>query len=212
VLIRIRLVENVKLAREPDDFFPYVRIGAAGAGGNKHLNDPDLDRPNAFVASGDVFRGGLSTDTAVVKMAGEPVSFPVPMRPEFEFPSENEPEFLPGPQEEEEAAAAATAQAQAIASCKPYPNWWESVFGTIHDFLMDFFGRIVEAERLRCKPGPPPLQDPRHYSALSSFPPTSSFGGGGVNYHRNGSPIGDAVRHLQIFASGAVTLTPLSVE
>jgi hypothetical protein len=180
VLVRIKLIENVRLTREPDDFFRFVRVGAAGASAQGHSDSLDLDRLNNAIVSSDTF-SNLNTDANVVRVAGGP--FPVPMHPELEFLSNNEMGFDPAQNQD---------APQGVLNCNQYPNLLMKVFGTINDFIMDFFGTSAESRRILCSSYSRTRQDPQHYSTLSNFTPTSVDGG--ISYHRNGSPIGIMVR------------------
>jgi len=170
VLVRIKLIENVELAREPDDFFRFVRVGAAGASARVHSDSPGLDRINDAIVSSNTLPN-LNIDGDV---AEGPI--PVPMRPELEFMSDNEMGFDPAQNQD---------TPQGVLSCNQYPNLLARVFGTINDFIMDLFGRSAESRRILCSST---RQDPQHYSTLSNFTPTSV--NGGISYHRNGSPVG----------------------
>lgn len=174
-LIRIKLIENLQLTREPDDFFRFVRIGAAGAGANTHSDESNLDHINAAVVSSGVL-SNLDTDAGSVRIAGGPVS--QPMRPELEFLSDSEMGFDPAQNQD---------VPQGILGCNHAPNLWVKVYGTINDFIMDFFGSSVESGRVLCSSYSRPQRDGQHYSALSNFTPASREGG--ISYHRNGSPI-----------------------
>jgi hypothetical protein len=181
VLVRIKLIENVQLTREPDDFFRFVRIGAAGASANVHSDGPtDVDRINDAIVSSGIL-ANLNTDANVVRVAGG--SSPVPMRPELEFVSDQEMGFDPAQNQD---------APQGVLGCNQSPNLWMKIFGSINDFIMDFFGRSVESGRILCSSYSRTRQDPQHYSPLSNF--TSTSVNGGISYHRNGSPIGTMVR------------------
>jgi hypothetical protein len=195
VLVRIKLIENVRLTREPDDFFRSVRIGAAGASGKGHS---DSDRLNNAIVSSDTLPN-LNTDANVVRIAGGPI--PVLMRPELEFLSNNEMGF--DPVQNQDAP-------QGVLSCNQYPNLLMKVFGTINDFIMDFFRTSAESRRILCSSYSRTRQDPQHYSTLSNFTPTSVDGG--ISYHRNGSPIGIMVRGTSILTESPLTYKTLTVH
>lgn len=188
MLVRIKLIENVELAREPDDFFRFVRVGAAGASAKGHSDSPGLDRINDAIVSSDTL-SNLNIDDNVVRVVEG--SIPVAMRPELEFMSDNEMDFDPAQNQD---------TPQGVLSCKKYPNLLMKVFGTINDFIMDFFGRSAESGRIPCSST---RQDPQHYSTLSNFTPTSM--GGGISYHRNGSPVGTMVRRTNFLTESLDT-------
>jgi hypothetical protein len=164
VLIRISLIDNVGVSREPDNLIRFIRIGGPGAAANVHT--PDLERINAAVVSSGML-AGLNSD-APVRVEGEN---PVPMRPEMEFSTEQDLPF--------------ETEGQEVMDCDA--NMLERVLGNINDFFLDFFGLADETRRARCNMPQAARLSPHSPSTLV---PTATYSAeGGTPYHRNGSPL-----------------------
>ncbi|KIM29678.1 hypothetical protein M408DRAFT_328544 [Serendipita vermifera MAFF 305830] len=199
VLIRISLAENdVKPARDTDDFFRYVRLGAAAAAGmdppvgqsnNSGEDNDEMDLESLHAAW--LMHSSSEGDNGNDKVNGKNQDGHIPMTPDMEFtPDSLDPTLH---------AIRLAAHANISTVCNM--NLWQRMVGRINNFFVDLFGLPEESRRAQCPiqpvqvvQRPPPQSAPTSHAYTTRdrmIAPTATAqpGAESTPYHRNGSPI-----------------------